>query len=67
MKEGNIDEELKNAQNAINTLGGKIENIEKLIIPDTDIERNIIIIKKIKNTPNKYPRKPGLPAKDPIK
>lgn len=67
MKAGNIDEELKNAQNAINTLGGKIENIEKLIIPDTDIERNIIIIKKIKNTPNKYPRKPGLPAKDPIK
>ena len=67
MKAGNIDEELKNAKNAINILGGKIEKIEKLILPNTDIERNIVIIRKIKNTPNKYPRKPGTPSKDPIK
>ena len=66
MKAGNIYEELESAKNAINILGGKIEKVEKLILPDTDIERNIVIIRKIKSTPNKYPRKPGTPSKDPI-
>lgn len=67
MKAGDIDSEIKEAQNAIKILGGKIEKIEKLVLPDTDIERSIIIIRKIKNTPNNYPRKPGTPAKNPIK
>ena len=62
----NIEEELKNAKKAINVLGGEIETIEKIQIND-EFERNIIIIKKIKNTDKKYPRGQGKPAKEPIK
>lgn len=67
MKAGNIQDEIKEAEKAIEILGGKIEKVEKLILPDTQIERNIVIIKKVKSTPMKYPRKPGTPAKEPIK
>ena len=64
---GNSIEEIEEAKKAIETLGGKIEKIDKIVLPETDIERNIIIIKKIKNTPNKYPRKAGMPLNKPIK
>ena len=66
MKGSNIDEELKNAGKAIKTLGGKIEKVDTFCLPDTDMGRNIILIKKEKATPNKYPRKAGTPAKEPI-
>lgn len=66
MKGSNIDEELKNAEKAIKTLGGKIEKVDTFLLPDTDMGRNIILIKKEKATPNKYPRKAGTPAKEPI-
>ena len=59
-------EEIEEAQNALKTLGGEIEKIEKITLPETDITRNIIIVKKIKQTPSKYPRKPGTPSKEPI-
>lgn len=65
MKGSNV-EEIEEANNAIEILGGKIEKIEKLQLPDSDIVRNNIIIKKVKNTPNKYPRKAGTPQKEPI-
>jgi len=64
---GSIEEELDEAKNAINALGGEIEKIEEFNLPDTDIKRTVILIRKIKNTPTKYPRKAGLPAKEPIK
>lgn len=66
MKGSNIDEELKNAEKAIKILGGKIEKVDTFLLPDTDMGRNIILIKKEKATPNKYPRKAGTPAKEPI-
>ena len=66
MKGPNIDRELEEAKNAIKVLGGEIEEIVDFNLPDTDIKRKIINIKKIKNTPKKYPRKPGLPSKEPI-
>lgn len=66
MKGSNIDEELKNAEKAIKTLGGKIEKVDTFLLPDTDMGRSIILIKKEKATPNKYPRKAGTPAKEPI-
>ena len=65
MKGPNIEVELDEAKNAIEILGGKIESIENLKLPE-NIERNIVIIKKIKNTPDKYPRKAGIPAKQPL-
>ena len=66
MKGSNIDEELKNAEKAIKILGGKIEKVDTFLLPDNDMGRNIILIKKEKATPNKYPRKAGTPAKEPI-
>lgn len=64
---GNNVEELEEAKKALEVLGGEVEKIEKFTIPDTDIERNIIIVKKVKETPKQYPRKAGTPAKQPIK
>ncbi len=66
MKGANIEEEKNKSQNAIELLGGKIEEIEKFQLPKSDINRNIIKIKKVKATPTKYPRKAGMPAKEPI-
>lgn len=57
MKGSDIEEELSNAKSHIEVLGGKIEEIENFVLPDTDMKRNIIVIKKIKNTDKKYPRK----------
>ena len=57
----------QDAKKALEILGGEIEKIENFVIPDTDIERNIIIVKKVKETPKQYPRKAGTPAKQPIK
>ena len=66
MKGSNINEELENAKFAINELGGKIEKVDNFYLPNTDIERNIVIIRKIKETSNKFPRKAGTPSKEPL-
>lgn len=65
MKGSNI-EEIEESKKAIDILGGKIIKIDEIIIPSSDIKRNIIVVEKIKNTPGKYPRKSGIPAKTPI-
>lgn len=67
MKGPNAELEIDDAKFAIKELGGKIDKVEKIVLPDSDIERTIIIINKIKNTANKYPRKAGTPAKEPLK
>lgn len=67
MKGPKAEEELEEAKKAIEILGGKVEQIKEFNLGEEQISRKIIIIKKIKNTPNKYPRKPGTPAKEPIK
>ena len=66
MKGPNIEEEIKEAEKALKILGGEIEKIEKIILPDSNIERNIIIIRKKSATPLKYPRKAGMPTKEPL-
>ncbi len=66
MKGPDIEEELKQAKSAIDILGGKIEKCDNFCLPKSDISRNIIIINKIKETPKKYPRKAGTPAKTPL-
>ena len=67
MKASDANEEINNAKKAINVLGGTIENVEEFTLPESDIGRTVITIKKEKSTPNKYPRKAGLPSKEPIK
>ena len=66
MKSSNIDEELKNAENALKQLNADIIKIDNIKIPDTDIERKILIIRKNAVTSSKYPRKAGTPAKLPL-
>lgn len=66
MKGSEIKEELEKSKKAIEILGGEIEKVEEFQIPETDITRNIIIIKKIKETPKAYPRKAGIPTKKPL-
>jgi len=65
-KSGNIKEETDRAKHAIAVLGAKLERVDEYRIPETDIERSFVIIKKTKETPNRYPRKAGLPSKDPL-
>lgn len=66
MKGPNALEELEMATNAINMLGGDFMEKENIKLGDGDIERNLIIIKKVKNISNRYPRKPGMPTKQPL-
>ena len=66
MKSNKAEEEINEAQKALEILGGKIEKTEEFLLPGTDIERTIIIVRKVKNTPEKYPRKAGIPSKKPI-
>lgn len=66
MKGSNIDEEVNNSKKALKELGGEIEKIDKFELPGTDATRNIIIVRKIANTPKKYPRKAGTASKNPI-
>ena len=66
MKGSDIQEELQNSKEAIKTLGGQIDKVEEFTLPNSDIKRNIVVISKIKQTPNKYPRKPGVPSKNPL-
>ena len=66
MKGSDCDDEIEEAKKAIEILGGSIKKIDKFILPGTDIERTIIIIDKVKNTPNNYPRKAGTPSKLPL-
>lgn len=65
MKGSNI-EEVDISNNALKKLGGKVEKIEKINLPNTDIKRNIIIVRKIEETPKKFPRKAGIPKKEPL-
>lgn len=56
--------EAEDAKKALKILGGKVKRIEAVNLADFD--HNIIVIEKIKETPAKYPRKAGTPAKEPI-
>ena len=66
-KSSKLDEELKEAKKAIEILGAKVEKIEKIVVDEENLERNILVLKKVKNTPNKYPRDKNKPKLDPIK
>lgn len=63
-KSGNIDEEIENSKKAVFLLGGKIEKVEKFYLEDAG--RSLVFIKKEKTTSKKYPRKAGLPTKEPL-
>ena len=63
---GHAEEEVQDAGKAIATLGGTIEKTDTFTLPGTDMERTVVVIRKIRPTPPKYPRKAGTPAKEPL-
>lgn len=66
LKGPSVLQEIEIAKNAINILGGEIEDIKESKIPFSDIIHYIVFIKKIRQTPSKYPRKQNKIAKCPI-
>lgn len=66
LKGPNADEEIKEAENALNLLGGKINNVEKLTLPSSNDCRTIIEVLAVKHLPNRFPRKPGTPTSSPL-
>lgn len=65
-KSEKVLDEMKTADKAIKILGGEIYKQVEFTLPDSDIYRNLFMIKKINTTPKKYPRKAGLPSKEPL-
>ena len=65
-KEEKVEDEVKAAENAIQRLGGKLEAIHKLKLPNTEIVRSLVLIDKISPTPPAFPRRPGLAKKRPL-
>ena len=65
-KSGKASEEIDAAQHAIKTLGGKITATTDFLLPNTDMDRTLVSIQKIKSTPKKYPRAAGKPSKEPL-
>lgn len=65
-KSEKITNEKKDAEHAIRILGGEISDQVEFYLPNSDIYRNLLIIKKIVKTPNKFPRKAGLPSREPL-
>ena len=67
LKGPSVEDEIKDAKGAIKILGGKLEEIIEVCIEESDLKHNLVIIKKVKETPAAYPRKAGIVAKNPLK
>ena len=65
-KSGTVQEEATEAEKAIKILGGQLRDITYFQLPDSEIDRSLVIIDKKKPTPGKYPRKAGTPLKEPL-
>ncbi|WP_017725806.1 16S rRNA (guanine(527)-N(7))-methyltransferase RsmG [Halalkalibacterium ligniniphilum] len=66
MKGAGAKEELADAKHALQVLGAQVEDVHAFQLPIEESERHILIMKKEKGTPKKYPRKPGTPNKQPL-
>ncbi|MCF0229401.1 MAG: 16S rRNA (guanine(527)-N(7))-methyltransferase RsmG [Parasporobacterium sp.] len=65
-KSGDYRKELETAAYALDVLGGTLEDVKEFCLPESDIGRSLVIIRKINDTPLKYPRRPGKPSKSPL-
>lgn len=65
-KSGEIDDEVEQSKKAVRILGGNIKDVMKFELPGTDIHRSFVLIHKEQHTQKKYPRKAGIPAKEPL-
>ena len=66
-KGGEARQEIAEARKAIKVFGGEITDTEEFVIQGSDLARTMVWIRKRENTPKKYPRKAGMPAKSPIR
>ncbi len=68
-KSGSVDEELAKADRAVSILGGKLSSVVRFQLFTQNgepFDRSLVVIQKKKATPVSYPRKPGLPSKEPL-
>lgn len=65
-KSEKVLEEISLSANALSLLGGNIESEYSFSLPDSDLQRTILFIRKENKTPDKYPRKAGTPSKKPL-
>lgn len=65
-KSGKIEEEVSAAEKAVKLLGGSLSKLVKFRLPDTDLERSFVMVKKEKQTSQRFPRKAGMPGKEPL-
>lgn len=65
-KSEKASEEAAEAQKAFSLLGGQLERQVEFELPNSDIHRDFILVKKVKATPKKFPRKAGLPGREPL-
>lgn len=65
-KSGEIEEELKSAKKAIGILGGELHSVDQFTLPGTDAARSLVVIRKVKAISKKYPRKAGMPTREPL-
>ena len=65
-KSSTIEDELEDGKKGIAILGGKVKDVYKFTLPDSELQRSFVIIQKEKKTPKAYPRKAGTPSKDPL-
>ena len=65
-KSGNVKEEIRQSEKALKVLKGKLEELYRYTLPEDAGERTLVLIRKDGETPKKYPRKAGLPSKEPI-
>ena len=60
------ENEVREAEHALSLLGGRAEEIRNGNLKEFGIDHKVVVIKKVSNTPSKYPRKPGTPTKEPL-
>ena len=65
MKGSSVDE-IDQSKRALGILGGRIVDVKEFCLPGFDYKRSVILVEKIKETPNRYPRKAGKPSKVPL-
>jgi 16S rRNA (guanine527-N7)-methyltransferase len=65
-KSGKVEEELIASERAVKLLGAKTGTVGSYFLPNTDMERSLVVIQKEKTTPKSYPRSAGKPSKEPL-
>lgn len=63
---GSSEDEVAASKKALDILGGEIQEVRNFVLPGSDIKRSVIIVRKVRQTPTKYPRKAGKPSKEPL-